>query len=66
MKICSPWEGFILEKLMVDCLPWEGLHAGAKCEEKEGVAQTTCDELTTTPIPCSPVPLQGGGRENQE
>jgi len=30
--------------------------------EEEGAAETTCDELTVTPIPCSPVPL-GGRRE---
>ena len=29
--------------------------------EEEGVADTTCDELTTTPIPHPPVPL-GGSR----
>jgi len=31
--------------------------------EKEGAAETTCDELTTTPIPHPPAPLGGGGRE---
>ena len=30
--------------------------------EKEGVTETTCDELTTTPIPRPPV-LLGGRRE---
>jgi len=30
--------------------------------EEEGAAETTCDELTTTPIPHPPVPL-GGRRE---
>ena len=34
--------------------------------EEEGAAETTCDELTATPIPCPPVLLGGGGRENQE
>jgi len=49
-----------VEKLVEDCLPREGPHAGAgeECEE-EGAAETTCDELTTTPIPRSPVPLRG-------
>jgi len=27
--------------------------------EEEGVAETTCDELTITPIPRSPAPLRG-------
>jgi len=50
---------------MENCLPWERSHAGAgeECEEsspeEEGAAETTCDELTTTPIPSGPVPLWG-------
>ena len=42
---------------MEDCLLWEGPHTGAgeECEEsfpeEEGAAETTCGELTTTPIP---------------
>ena len=31
-------------------------------EEEGAAAETTCDELTATPIPCPPVPL-GGRRE---
>ena len=27
--------------------------------EEEGAAETTCDELTTTPIPRPPAPLGG-------
>jgi len=27
--------------------------------EEEGAAETTCDELFTTPIPCLPVLLRG-------
>jgi len=27
--------------------------------EEDGLAETICDELTTTPIPCPPVPLVG-------
>jgi len=34
------------------------LEQGAECEE-EGAAETTCDELTATPIPCPPVLLRG-------
>ena len=60
VKICTPWEGLTLEKIMKDCLPWVGPHAGAREEREEGgVAETTCDELTTTPIPHPPVPLEG-------
>jgi len=33
------------------------------CEE-EGAAETTCDELTTAPIPCPPVPLGGRRQRN--
>jgi len=32
--------------------------AGEKCEE-ERAAETTCDELTTTPIHCCPVLRRG-------
>jgi len=32
--------------------------------EEEGAAETTCDELTTTPIPCSPALLLRGEVEN--
>jgi len=31
--------------------------------EEEGAAETTCDELTSTPIPRPPGCLGGGGRE---
>jgi len=31
--------------------------------EEEGAAETTCDELTITSVPCPPVLLGGGGRE---
>ncbi|KAM9590862.1 uncharacterized protein ACIBXB_005912 [Morphnus guianensis] len=60
VKNCSPWEGPTFKKFMEDCLLWEGPHAGAgeECEE-EGAAETMCDELTATPIPCPPVPLRG-------
>jgi len=69
MKSCSPWEGLTLEKFVENCLPWAGPHTGAgeECEEsspeEEGAAETTCDELTITPIPHPPAPLGGGGRE---
>ena len=34
--------------------------------EEEGEAETTCDELTATPIPIPLHRLQGAGRENRE
>jgi len=34
--------------------------------EGQGVAETTCDELTTTPIPCPPAPLGAGKGEKRE
>jgi len=34
--------------------------------EEEGVAETMCDELTVTPIPCPPVPLRGEEGEKQK
>ncbi|KAK4817118.1 hypothetical protein QYF61_027981 [Mycteria americana] len=64
LKNCSVWEGPMLEKFMKDCLPWEGPHAvaGEETEEEEG-AETTCDELTATPIPHPLCCFGGGGRE---
>ena len=54
----------MLEQFMNDCILWEGHQTEAGEEgEKEGEAETTCDELTTTPFL---VPLHrsgGGGRE---
>ena len=45
---------------MEDCLLWVGPHTGAGEEcEKEGAAETTCDELTPIPIPRPPAPLAG-------
>ena len=32
--------------------------------EEEGAAETMCDELTTTPLPCPPPPLGGEEVEN--
>jgi len=34
--------------------------------EEEGAAETTCDELTVTPIPCPPVLLEAGGGGGRE
>jgi len=45
---------------MENCLLWGGPHDGAGEEsEEEAAAETMCDELTTTPIPCPPVLLRG-------
>jgi len=47
---------------MKDCLPWVGPHTGAgEDSEEEGVTETRCHELTTTPFPHLPV-LLGGRR----
>lgn len=46
MENCSQWEGLILEKVIEDCLLWEGAHTGVREEheesspEEEGVAET--------------------------
>jgi len=37
----------------------KGKSVRSLCPEEEGVAKTTCDELTVTPIPCPHVPLRG-------
>jgi len=53
LKSCSPWQGPTLEQFVAEGLyPMGRTHAGAGAESKEdGVAETACDELTTTPIP---------------
>jgi len=38
----------------------QGKNVRSPSPEEEGVAETTCDQLTTTPIPCPPVPLKAG------
>jgi len=48
-----------------NCLLCEGPHTGAGEEsEEERVAETTYDELTTSPIPCPPALLGGEEVEN--
>ena len=32
---------------------------------EEGAAETMCDELTVTPIPCPPAPLEGRRERNR-
>jgi len=64
VKSCSPWAGLVLRSLWRTISRERDLQAGAgeECEEsspeEEGVAETTCDELTVTPIPHPPVPLR--------
>jgi len=55
LKDCTLWEGPMLERFMDDCLQWMRPHSPLllQCEE-EGAAETTCDELTTTPHSPSP------------
>jgi len=51
----------MLDKNMKDCLPREGSHTGEKEQyEEDEEAETTCNELTTTPIPL-PLYHSGGG-----
>ncbi|KAK4821782.1 hypothetical protein QYF61_002198 [Mycteria americana] len=65
VKNCSPWEGLTLEKFLKDCLLSVEPHAGAGEErEEEGAAESTCDELTTTPISSPPVPLEERRKRN--
>ena len=40
-------------------MPEQGKSVRSPPPEEEGAAETTCDELTTTPIPRPPVPLRG-------
>ena len=60
---CDPMESPCWSRLLSAAVaPWEGPHTGAEEEhEEEGVAETTCDELTATPAPCPPA-LRGGRR----
>jgi len=59
---CTPWEGPMLGWFVENGLLLVRPCAGAKEEcEAEEVAETTCDELTTAPIPCPPA-LLGGRR----
>ncbi|GAB0201606.1 5'-AMP-activated protein kinase catalytic subunit alpha-1-like [Grus japonensis] len=46
VKNGSPWEGLTLEKLVEDCLPWEGPHAGAEaeCEESSSEEEGAADK----------------------
>jgi len=37
----------------------QGQSVRSPSPEEEGAAETTCDELTVTPIPCLPAPLRG-------
>jgi len=64
LKNCSPEEGPMLRKFVKDCLPMLGPHTGAEEDsEEESLAKTTCDELTTTPIPHPPESLLGGSKK---
>jgi len=41
----------------------QGKSVMSPAPQKEGAAETTCDELAATPIPHPPASLRGGGRE---
>jgi len=63
VKSYSPWEGLMLEKFMenVSCernpMLEQGKSVGSLPPEGQGAAETTCDELTITPIPHPLMPL---------
>jgi len=65
LKDCTAWEGPTLGQFVENCLPWKGPHAGAGADgeksssEEEGATETTCDELTTAPVPHPPALLRG-------
>jgi len=54
-KELSPMRG-------TSCRSWGGVSS----PEEEEAAETTCDELTVTPIPCPPVPLGGEEVEKRD
>ncbi|KAJ7395075.1 hypothetical protein BTVI_158402 [Pitangus sulphuratus] len=60
MKNCSLWEGLMLEKFMENCslVGVTPVLQKGKDSPPLAAAETTCDELTITPIPHLPV-LQG-------
>jgi len=65
LKDCTSWKGPTLGQFVKSCSPWEGLtleqgqSVRSPPPEEEGEADTTCVELTTTPIPHPPAPLEG-------
>jgi len=68
LKDYTPWKGPTLGQFMKNCSPWEGLKleqgqsVRSPPPKEEGAAETTCDELTTAPIPHPPASL-GGRRQ---
>lgn len=71
LKNCSLWEELRLDKLMEDCLLYEGPHAGAgegvrnSPPEEEGAAERMCSKLLML-IPRIPAPLSGRRWKNRE
>jgi len=72
-KDCTPWKGPMLQQFIKNYSRWEGptfgeVHgglspAGAREEsEDKGAAESKCDVLTATPIPCLPSATGAGGR----
>jgi len=55
----------MLEQFMEDCLHGrdlmleQGQSVRSPPPERQGAAETTCDELTTAPTPRHPAPLRG-------
>jgi len=68
----QPLEGLTLGKFVDSCLherdPTLETRKSVRSPppEEEGVAETTCDELTVTPTPCPPVLLGKGGQGGRE
>jgi len=68
MKDCTLWEGLRWRIL------WRTVPHGrdpprwsrGRVRSEQGAAETTCDELTTAPIPCPPAALGGEEGENSE
>ncbi|PKU44760.1 suppression of tumorigenicity 5 protein isoform x4 [Limosa lapponica baueri] len=67
VKNCSLWEGLMLKKSTVfrgrDPMLEQGKSVRSPPPEEEGAAET-CEELTTTSIPRSPVLLKGRRQKN--
>ena len=65
VKSCSPWEAPTLQQVMEtvsrerDPTLEQGQSVRGPPSEEEGVAETTCDELTTAPMPHPSAPLGG-------
>jgi len=68
VKSCALWEGLTWTSLWRtvsrerDPTLEQGQSVRSLPPEVKGAAETMCDQLTTTPIPCSPALLRVGRR----